>query len=202
MNEELYSDQFRSFKYLQASPMMLQFWKKSKEVIDHVIPNWMLHVPTSFEWPSRIEFLEQLFDAADTTIYIVKTGPLISGIGYEPSLVYTIKNPTIYTGPFPIPDFASPVTIEDFANVNLMGDDLDHCHLSPKSYVELKKNAPIQDRITFQLENIPIIPQSVKCENDCFSAIFTDEHVARMYALSLRDYVNLTFEISRSSFSK
>lgn len=70
MNEQLYTDEFRAFKMLQLNPALSNLYHTSKKHLNRIRPPESAN-DQNFQWPCLVEFVDQLLDLKDDTIYIV-----------------------------------------------------------------------------------------------------------------------------------
>jgi len=103
MNLDLYKSEFRNFKYLKSSAEDIAYYKRKASEVNRIQLGSGANDPT-FVWPCRLEFIEQLLDLRDNSIYIVQpcayfdTDVTTKLYGYDEVRVYTIHNPLIVHG--------------------------------------------------------------------------------------------------------
>jgi hypothetical protein len=96
MNPELYTEEFRNFKYLKLSPEAVDMSKRQRSLLDAVRPAGH-EDDLDFCWKTRVEFLDQVFDLAEDSLYIVSPGALIKNklFDWEEASVIEIQHPRI-----------------------------------------------------------------------------------------------------------
>lgn len=133
MNYDLYTTEFRNFKYLKSSPALLNYINASSKIKNSVQPFSDINDP-NFSWPCRVEFLEQLVDLSLDTIYIVEAGELHNDhkasrqfiIGE--ATVHTIDDPTTWIGNVAQPYKGLIVTESDIPRIEeFFGKDCYMC---------------------------------------------------------------------------
>jgi hypothetical protein len=102
MNRDLYTDEFRNFKYLKCPSAYIAYYKKSAQQINSVQIGTEASDP-NFVWPCRLEFLEQLMDLRYDTAYFVEAGMIYNqrnnqAYDYEAARLYTLVNPLLFHG--------------------------------------------------------------------------------------------------------
>lgn len=177
MNPDLYTDEFRDFKYLKSSYEAVQFYKNSADQINKVQP-WHDSIDPSFRWPTRIEFFEQVLDLQRDTIYLVDPGQLNksdSGYGYEDSRILEIEFPFLYCGSLFNPEEGKPVGIEDISDIELP---------TPTREYFLCSEDFITNKITGHILPANLLP--IRPGNSIsLSAMFYDKEWAERYCQSL-----------------
>lgn len=111
MNPDLYTEEFRNFKYLKSSPEAVRYYKRKAKEINSV-PNFNNDLNFTREY--RIEFLEQLLDLHPDTIYLVY-GRV--DIGFH-SALYKIVKPVLYKGTVLQPESGTLITSDDIKDVD------------------------------------------------------------------------------------
>jgi hypothetical protein len=166
MNPDLYNDEFRHFKYLKNSLKFIEYWNKRREQSRSILNDCQ----------SRVEFLEQILDLENDTLYYVMVGVSVwDYLNRNLPRLYEIKKPLLYQGvPFPIPD-GRKVGDEDIWNIENRVD------LSEEYYLISKKHfrKPFEDiHCIFRATFLPVIPD----ENDTeYSSFFYNEDDAKRY---------------------
>jgi hypothetical protein len=103
MNLDLYTEEFRNFKFLKSGPYAVNYYKKTAEQLNKVQPWAQVNDPT-FTWPCRLEFVEQLLDLTYDTVYLVEPGVLYNinrdkfSYDYEQARLNEIVHPIVYNG--------------------------------------------------------------------------------------------------------
>jgi hypothetical protein len=186
MNPDLYTDEFRNFKYLKSHPVSVKYYKERARQINSVQPWAQINDP-AFTWTSRIEFLEQLLDLHQHTVYLVYPGPMTesggaftSHSGYESSVLYEIVNPTIYEGNVLQPGLGELITYNDISHVeDISGDGWCLCsqeyHKDPTVSLEVGPVFKLDKSFLFTALN--------------YSAIFYNKDVAEKYRDALTQFL-------------
>jgi hypothetical protein len=119
MNSNLYTEEFRNFKYLKSSPEQVVYYKDTARQLNLVQP-WAQTNDPKFVWPCRLEFIEQLFDLKDDIVYIVEPGNLYPiehrkhSYDYEDARLHIIENPVVVRGnPYMHPERLRVILTED-----------------------------------------------------------------------------------------
>lgn len=183
MNPDLYTNEFRNFKYLKSSYEAVQFYKKSADQINKIQP-WHEIVDPTFCWPTRIEFFEQILDLQDDTIYLVDPGKLNRsdsgyGYGYEESRILEIEFPFLYKGSLFSPETGTPITLEEIPEVEL-SDSVEEYFLCSGEFIMSKITGHI-----LPANLLPIRPGN----SISLSAMFYDEEWAERYRSSLTKFL-------------
>lgn len=181
MNPELYTEEFRDFKYLKSPYEAVQFYKKAAESINNVQP-WHATNDPSFRWPSRIEFFEQILDLHDDAIYLVDPGHLVQGSKgylYETATIMEIKRPLLYQGTMLSPDIGTPLGIEDIPLVE--------AHTSSDEYY-ICSGGFIYNRTDGHIIPSGLLPIVYK-NPITLSAMFYDEMWAERYQQALTEFL-------------
>lgn len=181
MNLELYTDEFRDFKYLKSSHEAVQFYKKAAETINNIQP-WTATNDPSFRWQSRIEFFEQILDLHNDTIYLVDPGALVQGSKgylYETARIMEIEHPLLYQGTMLSPDIGTPLGIEDIPAVE--------AHTTSEEYY-ICSGGFIYNRTDGHIIPTGLLPIVYK-NPITLSAMFYDEEWAERYQNSLTTFL-------------
>jgi len=165
MNLDLYTDEFRNFKFLKSDARAVKYFREASVILQKVQP-WTCINDPDFVWETRLEFLEQLFDLKNDTVYLVvppDVNPL--GFTYEDSRLYTIVKPFIYKGKaFQVENLA---TLEDIPNMEE----------NPAGFYISSQEYSFDDKIFLTMEGCPLIPNDF--EN--YSVMFYDREWAQKY---------------------
>lgn len=181
MNPELYTDEFRDFKYLKSSYEAVQFYKNSADQINKV-QSWNDSIDPSFHWPTRIEFFEQILDLRQDTIYLVDPGQLnssASGYGYEESRILEIEFPFLYCGNLFKPEEGRPAGIEDIPDIE-SSLPMQEYFLCSGDYITHKITGHV-----LSMYSLPIYPSNFIS----LSAMFYDKEWAKRYCQSLTTFL-------------
>lgn len=179
MNSDLYTEEFRHFKYLKCPPAYIQYYKKSARDVNSVQIGAGANDP-DFVWPCRLEFIEQLLDLQDSTIYFVEAGMIYNQrdrqiYDYEAARLYEIVNPIIYHGNMLNPETGRIVTVDDIPLIEDKIQNRDYILCSGK-YLFEKESAQM-----FALDQNPLIPTN----NVTYNAMFYDKEIAKKYQVAV-----------------
>ena len=173
MTPELYTDEFRSFKYLSSSPEQIDFYRQQALEINRVQDLEGLY-DKNFVWPCRLEFLEQLLDMDGETVYVVEQGQMniskISGeIDYETAVTHTVINSIVCVG-HPLM-FRSPpkATFDDIKE--------------KENIIFLCTKESLENAI--KLHHTGLIPHT----NVGYTAVFYNKEVAEEYRSTLTNFI-------------
>lgn len=177
MNPKLYTDEFRTFKFLKSSPEEVEYFHTARGAADLIQP-WHLPNDSNFHWKTRLEFIEQLLDLREDTLYIVFAGLLSSRNEYETYSLMAIEKPIVLTG--------NPIIFEDYREVTIE-DIPDITFLKPKYCIVESKYIKDEEfdhngRV-FSLNSLPIIPFS----KSIFTEMFYDRTEAEQYSKNLEN---------------
>ena len=171
MNPELYTEEFRNFKYLKCSNDQVAYYKKVQRDINKIQP-WAPQNDPNFVWPHQVEFVEQLLDLSNDIVYLVTPGALAKngsahGYDYEQAKILEIKNPKIYTT-FPFENL--PVS-----EMNL--DDIPKLESDPRNFYLASFTPDWDDRI-IRMDETHLIPSIFTS----YSMMFYNKETAEKYA--------------------
>ena len=190
MNPELYTDEFRNFKYLKSSSAEVSYFKTAR-ISANSIQSWDKLLDPNFSWKTRVEFIEQLLDLRNDTVYIVFAGLINVRDGYEDPSLITIEKPVVL-GSNPILRGIKEITLEDALVTNDF--QAKYC-LSEEKYI-LGPEFDLNGRI-FNLGNLPIIPFSKPDYTEMFHGKYEAEKYRCALTDMLRNKVNAISSFSR-----
>ncbi len=188
MNNDLYTEEFRDFKYLKSDTSAVEFFKTRRTTINSIQLGDQ-HDP-DFIWPHVVEFVEQLLDLRNDAVYIAQLGLFFDQAGESENFrVYEIENPIVYRI-----DAVNPLTNVAIAEL----DDVPHIesietmdsyfvrsenHETPKGDLTNVFFGPL-----IRIRELPIVPH----HSAGFSAMFYNKETAYQYArlaeIQLRKY--------------
>lgn len=185
MNPDLYTDEFRNFKYLKSHPTTVKYYKARSRQINSVQTGTGPNDP-NFVWDYRVEFLEQLIDLHYDIIYIVYPGPLsrsgvfMAGPSHESTALQEVISPTVYEGNVLQPGLGDLITDKDISRVeDTSGDGWCLCSLeyyhNPTAAIEV---GPV-----FKLD------RSFLFTAIDYSAIFYNKETAEKYRDCLTEFL-------------
>ena len=182
MNPDLYTEEFRNFKYLKSTPEQVNFYKEKFKYINTVQP-WASTNDPTFVWPHRVEFIEQLLDLNDDIVFLVETGVLRGPdygnqmYTYEDARLVTINKPVIYYGN-PMASSPRMATLDDVANIEKSRGE--HYYLCPNTVT-----CPPEQiyRLIYRLSHILLLP----IDSMAYNAVFYDREVAEKYRCAVTE---------------
>jgi hypothetical protein len=177
MNTDLYTDEYRNFRFLKSHPVDVSYFKTARSAADLIQP-WDQEVNPNFHWKTRLEFIEQLLDLRYDIVYIVFAGLITSTNIYEDAKLITLEKPVILSGNPIVQGQSREVTNEDLPHMNFL--ELTFT-LVEERYIRNGVFDP-NGRV-FNVKNLPIIPFA-KTE---FTEMFYDKSEAEEYKFSLTD---------------
>jgi hypothetical protein len=182
MNPDLYTDEYRSFRFLQSKPEHVAYFKEARSAIDHIQP-WDAVYDPKFSWPCRIEFTEQLLDLRGETVYIVSAGLLTQHDSYEEAHVVELVRPVILTNNPILYKNAKEATTLHVGSIEHNG--LPYCLTEGDKFERFVKDGEVFDALTFRLNTLPIVPHA---KSD-FIEMFYDKDTAEKYRKALTDFL-------------
>ena len=179
MNPDLYTEEFRNYKYLKSPPAHVEYYRQAFNEVNK-IQNWATTNDPLFVWPDRIEFLEQLIDLDGKPLHIVYPGFQSPTNEYEQAPIYTIQNPIIYKGPVTNPWSGKKITMDDVTEVEK--DSGTNCYLC----------SGLQSNSCINLYNLPVIAtdsNGVTGNISIYTALFHNRNTAEMYCSAITEYI-------------
>jgi hypothetical protein len=188
MNLDLYTEEFRNFKYLKSDARAVNYFRKNTETINKIQPWAQINDP-NFVWETRLEFLEQLFDLRQETVYFVIPAELYNSnreYNYEDSRIYEIKKPFIYRG--------KAIQMDQKCTT----EDIPQMEENPAGFYLTSEEGSLLDRIFLTMETCPLIPGDFPS----YAAMFYSKDVALSYkdaiTFFLRKNIDAITTISRA----
>lgn len=189
MNPNLYTDEFRAFKYLKSTKEQVEYFKNINKSASRIRP-WDDESGTNFFWPHRLEFVEQLLDLRNDTVYIVSSGTMSKYNIWEYSYLIELenpiildKNPLVYAG-------AKDCGPEDIFELEQIPSQ--YCLVSANSFTETPQgrifNTTHGDNKIFNMNSFHIIPDPISD----FTELFYDKDTAMKYQKSLTEFIRKT----------
>lgn len=193
MNRELYTEEFRSYKYLKSTPEAVAFFKRQFHTVNLVQP-WTKEPDPNYIWPHRVEFLEQILDLENEQLYVVRVlSPISSSERYSEPKVTEVKNPVIYCGHMLKPMLGRKLglaNIEELENIDSSHPDMEHVYyLCSSDYFAIKDTVFLDGRaghtgIIFKVTHLPIVPLTISP-----SAIFYNKETAEKYVFNVMIHI-------------
>lgn len=183
MNEDLYSEEFRNFKYLSSSPETVRYYKAVAQQINSIQAWGQTNDPT-FVWPCRLEFVDQLLDLRDRSVFIVAPGNLygvdasMKYYDYEESKCVEFVKPIVYRGRLLVPELGKIATAEDIPNIEKNIDD--YCLCSSSYFYKI----PTGPHLMCLIASTPL---NTDIDMVNYKAMFYDGDTAKAYAKALTD---------------
>lgn len=193
MNPDLYTDEFRNFKYLKSTPEQVQYYKDVEETLQRVQP-WAATSDPDFRWETRLEFFEQLLDLRDGTAYFVELGLIYSHaqdknvFDWEDSRLIEIVHPLLYEGHPLMADEGRPATIEDIPILEDYQRN-SHFYLCSGDYPKFCRDREVinvdNPGQVYKLDNNPLV-----CTGYIpYTAMFYDKTWAQKYQRAITDFL-------------
>lgn len=188
MTPELYTEEFRNFKFLKSSQKFVEHSKMVRSKINQVRPVDQVD-NNEFTWSSRIEFIEQLLDLRDEMIYIVEAGELVdrrsrnnrADYSYEAGRVHQMFKPRLVMG-HPMTTPTRYLELEDIPKVEY-SDPRTHAFLCSEQGLDLGPTH-INFR-SFGVAGLSLIPQTFFN----YTAIFYNELEAAEYCAAITAFL-------------
>jgi len=177
MRRELYTDEFRTFKYLKLSPEFRAYYEMVGNMVNALGEGGK-------PWPFRVEFVDQLIDLRGETIYIVNGDRLyFSKDFYEEATLSTIENMHMTEGYILTPDLGVPLDESRISDIENNRTDDQFLLFSERAKKEAVAGASFDafsDQV-FKVEHLPVVPK----KNIGYNAIFADKSIAEEYRFVL-----------------
>lgn len=183
MNLDLYTDEYRNFKFLKCAPEKVAYFKTARQAINRIQP-WDDVFDPHFDWPDRLEFCEQLLDLRHDTVYIVYSGIMTKG-GYEEATLLEIEKPIVLLGNPIIYDSSRIATLDDI--IDMEDVMIPHfCLCEEHSFDDPERMSTFNGhgRI-IRIEHLPIVPFA-KTE---FTELFHNKETAQKYQKAMTDFI-------------
>jgi hypothetical protein len=174
MRRELYTDEFRTFKYLQFNAYY--------EMVGNMVNG--LRGEGATPWPFRVEFVDQLLDLYGETIYIVNGDRLLfSKDFYEDATLSIIEDAHMTEGYILTPDLGRRLDESRISDIEHNYTDDMFLLFSERAKKEMVAGAnfdAFSDQV-FKIEHLPVVPK----KNIGYNAIFARRDVAEEYRFLL-----------------
>jgi hypothetical protein len=194
MNPELYTEEFRNFKYLKSTPAAVEYFRKTQIAVNRIRPEDQ-EENNDFSWSSRIEFVEQIMDLRNEDLYIVIPGepvkvadPTVNTkvqFGYDVSRLIHIKNPVIFEGhPMKIIE-GREITIDD---VNILDSNPTadfRYYLCADMYMDVQRTSDKFGSTIYTITGLGLVP----VDYISYTAMFYDSEEARKYRDATTKYL-------------
>jgi len=184
MTPNLYTKEFRAFKYLKSSFQQVEYFKRSLEEVNRIQP-WTSEPDPDFSWPYRLEFIEQLLDLRYNSVYIV-TATSFSSSDMNFSRMMELRHPIIIDRNPIIYSSTKIITEEDIPAVE--SNSGLYCLVSDDAFIKEKDRRMFNvegDPLVFRMNSFPISPFS----KTTFTELFADKDSAAKYAQAINDYL-------------
>ena len=182
MNPELYTDEFRDFKFLKSDARQINYYKNVANRLNQVQP-WAQVNDPDFTWPCRLEFIEQLLDLTNDTIYIVEPGLLYNthkdrfSYDFEQARINEIINPVVYKGQIVSPAAGQIAQISDIPEIEDSYNNLNWYLCSKEYFTAHPCHGLLFDGRIFTFAENPLVPS----DYITYTAIFYDKEWATKY---------------------
>ena len=191
MNPELFTSEYRSFKFLKSSEADVKYYRDQETLINTIPPaDNVDHTP--FVWQKRIEFLEQLIDLVGEDIWFVDMNGTLRQTGkheydYDTAKLIEIKECVLYLG-FPQRPgrYLTPADINDISSYK----ENHKAFICSKAYylnVGIEKELmpdPLDPMVCLGLYGLPVFPGTFSTYN----ALFYDKKWAELYQKSVTQF--------------
>lgn len=163
-SHNLYTEEFKAFKYLQLSPEFGAYYKMVSNLVDGLKGESKI-------WPFRVQFVDQLLDLQGSTIYIVNTDHLaISRDFYEEATLNIIENAQMVEGNIAIPELG---VVLNETRIR----DIEHGYTDKKFLLFPGTNLENLRDSLYDISSLPVVPKMAIGYN----AIFATKDVAEEY---------------------
>lgn len=191
MNSDLYTEEFRNFKYLKCSAAAVKYYKDVAKNINSIQPYSEVYDPT-FVWKTRLEFVEQLLDLRNDIVYIVEAGGLClhtttRHYSYEDARIREIIKPVVFEGHPLTPEEGRIATLDDVPTIE--NHELNaHFYICPEEYfigyadiIDVEKSMSI----ILKFDQNPLVPSSTIIP----TAFFYEKEWASKYQVALTKFL-------------
>ena len=189
MNSDLYTDEYKNFRFLKCSSSAVDYYKQTEKHLNSIQPD--LQSDPNFVWKTRLEFIEQLLDLRNDVVYIVESGDLYSarpGIySYEAARIRTIIKPVVYQGHPLAPEEGIVATLDDISLIE--NPELNaHFYLCSEEYFISDREIIDTEKdfgYILRLDGNPLIPSN----HIPSTALFYDKEWANKYQVALTKFL-------------
>ena len=178
MNLDLYTEEYKNFRFLKSPPEHVKFFRENIALGNKIRPLADLN-NENFVWKHKLTFMEQLLDLRNDAVYVVFPGILNAKNDYEFASVVEIDqpvilstNPTIYGNP-------KEFTIEDLT-------ELESNKRGSIAYICTGNYANALDTRIFSVKSLPLVPLTV---GNSFTALFYNKKTAESYGKAVTHYL-------------
>jgi len=188
MNLDLYTDEFRDFKFLKCNAWQVEYYKKTAAQLNKIQP-WAQTNDPNFVWPHRLEFLEQLFDLRNDTLYIVEPGTLYNthkdrySYDFEQARLSEIVNPVVFKGHPMMPGEGWIAQPEDIPEIEDSTENHDW-YICSKEYFIADPDNHRDDRVFKFFEN-SLVPS----DYPSYMALFYNRETAVKYQEAITSFL-------------
>lgn len=198
MNPDLYTEEYRNFKFLKSDPDKVRYFKKSKAGVDK-IQAWDNDLDPNFSWKHRIEFVEQVFDLRHDSVYIVSASSNPRTNLWESAKITEIKKPIILSANPIIFSKAREATLDD---VTAIENTENHwfCMCEEESFKKnLENDTTIfqGEGIVVRMSSLPVVPSWTRFD---FIEMFYNRETAEQFRIVLTDMLRHKID-AMSAFS-
>lgn len=183
MNHELYTDEFRSLKYLKSDPIIVEHFRATRRKFNEILP---IHLDrdASFTWTCRIEFLEQVFDLKNEALFIVD--PSKRYLTAEGAMVYQITKPVIFGGDPFVTHTIYSVPETDIPVIEALGNTADY-YLTSRD--EIAETPPIFQDFGKTGKIVSLKDTPLTLGESGHLALFYNKNEAEEYWLAVSEYL-------------
>jgi hypothetical protein len=156
-------------------------------------PNRAENDPT-FVWKTRLEFVEQLLDLRNDTLYIVEPGEL-DRYTYEEARLREIVKPVVYWGHMLLPEDGIVATLDDVPRIENRELNRLYYLCSEQYFLSRRDTLNVQEQsgYVFNFDNNPLVPSNYISN----IALFYDKEWAIKYQVALTAFLSYNADAFR-----
>lgn len=191
MNRDLYTDEFRNLKFLKSHQDLVKHFKSITLGINSIQP-WNSEFDPTFRWGGRVEFLEQLFDLRNDSLYIVEPCTTASVKNsrieeYEDARIHIIQNPVICSGN---PLINSNMTIATVDDIPYIEDSSKNASYYISSFENLHNLTNFSSQEYLLQKVIPVRETPLVIQvKESYTALFYDPVWAEKYRSAISKFI-------------
>lgn len=182
MNPDLYTSEYRNFRYLKSSPDHTAYFRRAATQANRM-QIWDAPRDPGFSWKTRVEFMEQLIDLRQDEIYICVPKVISPNEEFEPAYYVRFEKPTIVSANPLLYLKSEEVGIEDIESL----EDVENnkpCLCEEFFHATMSSETLFRGRV-FKLNTLPVVPN---CTTE-YIEIFRDETEAKTFCENLSNYL-------------
>ena len=194
MNPNLYTEEYRGFRYLKSHSDAVIAFKNSLSIFNKILPeDYKEQRP--IVWDSRLEFFEQLLDLREDSVYVVDPGPCFKQpnrdhtYNFEEARFYEIDRPYLYEGTPLHPHAGIPVTEKDIPDLENPDSGRKFFMTSEKDVLQAYQGISFSG-IMFNIESLPIATR----EWPMYAGMFYDRDQAMLYQKTVTKHLRINID--------